>query len=1182
MATFLVPTDVSGGTIFVNEGDIFIFEAGANTNVSFESATGLPVEFSIEFNATNPNAFTVDVADEMSVDITIADAVVLGDVSIDGSNAGSTNVTIGDNVTLGEFQGSNSGTDTVVIGDDFTTTNDFKTNAGDDTITIGNNATAPNFDTGGGIDTVTTDDPNVTISNAETIDVIGEGTTTYLIPSNVSGGTIFVNEGDIFIFEAGANTNVSFESATGLPVEFSIEFNATNPNAFTVDVADEMSVDITIADAVVLGDVSIDGSNAGSTNVTIGDNVTLGEFQGSNSGTDTVVIGDDFTTTNDFKTNAGDDTITIGNNATAPNFDTGGGIDTVITDDPNVTISNAETIDVIGEGTTTYLIPSNVSGGTIFVNEGDIFIFEAGANTNVSFESATGLPVEFSIEFNATNPNAFTVDVADEMSVDITIADAVVLGDVSIDGSNAGSTNVTIGDNVTLGEFQGSNSGTDTVVIGDDFTTTNDFKTNAGDDTITIGNNATAPNFDTGGGIDTVITRDPNVTISNAETILQPDGIVDGTGADDVMGGGYSDIETDQIDGDDGLDDTIVGYFGNDTIDGGAGNDTIFGDYVDPYVAPPGAGTAEDLTFVIDEGDVNGGTVSIQVDLFSSNVDQANYVLVTDNSDEPIDTVELSKQGNGDEEEDVFSFDLTTFDDDFLITVKSDGVQDKIVLVGVETTTDNGDGTFTYTYVGSDDKVHSVTVDPNVSTILTYQAELDPSNSSDIIEGGAGDDVIDGGFGDDDLSGGIGDDTITGGAGNDTILGGDGADTLSGDDGTAGEGVGGDDEIDGGSGDDVVLASKGTDTIEGGAGFDTYDASSGGALADETIAVTVNQAGAGTVSKTNDGTVDTVTSVENFVADEVGGQTDTITLEGEIDPNDISGLSDGSVGVFTPSNGDDPIAFGGPGDPTINDLLQGTYDPGTGTVNPRGTYQISRGEEDGAEIGNISFTNFEVVNFNAVCFGLGSLVETPNGRQAVESLRQGDLVRTIDAGDVPIKWVRKAKHALEDEPDEKRPVLIRKGAIGPDRPSKDLIVSPQHRILVGKCRQLNSIFDEQCLVPAKALTKLPGIRFMRGKRNVTWVHFALEAHHIVKVNDLQTESLYLGPMVLNGLTLAERQELEGIFGPVPTNGKAMNGAPARPFMSVGSVKRRIAQFRRFKDRMDARNAENERPAREFL
>lgn len=284
----------------------------------------------------------------------------------------------------------------------------------------------------------------------------------------------------------------------------------------------------------------------------------------------------------------------------------------------------------------------------------------------------------------------------------------------------------------------------------------------------------------------------------------------------------------------------------------------------------------------------------------------------------------------------------------------------------------------------------------------------------------------------------------------------------------------GSDIIDAGESDDIIRAGSGTDTIDGGADSDTYDALNSSSLPEEEISVTVDQAGDGTVAETADATADIVTSIGSFIAGETDGQNDAISFTGNIDRNTISGLSDDAVGTFTPAKGGDPIAFGGAGEPTINQLLSGTCDPGTGVINPKGTYEITSGEEDGAQVGNISFSNFEQASFRVPCCRHGALIDTAHGPRPVQALRPGDLVRTLDAGAPPIKWARRANHPLEDEALENHPVLIQAHALGPGRPMRDLVVSPQHLILVGRCGQLDGLFQNQSLIPAKVFTALPG------------------------------------------------------------------------------------------------------------
>lgn len=193
------------------------------------------------------------------------------------------------------------------------------------------------------------------------------------------------------------------------------------------------------------------------------------------------------------------------------------------------------------------------------------------------------------------------------------------------------------------------------------------------------------------------------------------------------------------------------------------------------------------------------------------------------------------------------------------------------------------------------------------------------------------------------------------------------------------------------------------------------------------------------------------------------------------------------------------------------------------------------------------------------CYAPGTLIDTPGGPRSVETLRPGDLVLTLDHGSQVIRWTRSGDQPLGDAHDDAKPVQIKAGALGHNLPAADLVVSPQHRILVGGGEALRKFFTNQAFVPAKALTSLPGIRHMKGKARITWIHFAFERHEVVTANGCLSESLLLGPIVVNGLSAAERQAVTDIFGPAATPDAGLNGPPARECLTVGAVKRQLAK-----------------------
>lgn len=58
---------------------------------------------------------------------------------------------------------------------------------------------------------------------------------------------------------------------------------------------------------------------------------------------------------------------------------------------------------------------------------------------------------------------------------------------------------------------------------------------------------------------------------------------------------------------------------------------------------------------------------------------------------------------------------------------------------------------------------------------------------------------------------------------------------------------------------------------------------------------------------------------------------------------------------------------------------------------------------------------------------------------------------------------------------------------------------------------------------------MPGIRLAKGKRQVTYVHLMFDAHQIIFAEGIPSESFYPGPMALEMLSTAARQEMQLIF-----------------------------------------------------
>ena len=382
---------------------------------------------------------------------------------------------------------------------------------------------------------------------------------------------------------------------------------------------------------------------------------------------------------------------------------------------------------------------------------------------------------------------------------------------------------------------------------------------------------------------------------------------------------------------------------------------------------------------------------------------------------------------------------------------------------------------------------------------------LSGGNDNDLIFGGAGRDTLFGGFNDDTLYGGEGHDSLFGGGQVDLLYGGNGNDTLDGGDNT--------DSVYGGAGDDLIVDLGGSlsdDFLYGGDGNDTI---SGGDREDLISGDAGNDQLAGDAGN-----------------DTIFGGAGNDTLQGGEGSDSLSG-GDGRDTFFT---GDITAAVG-------NDVVDGgdDYDvldltawghPATNIL-----YDVNNPENgivefldaNGAVIGTMTFSNIESV---VACFTPGAQVLTDQGELAVEDLQPGDLVLTRDNGYQPIRWTgrRDLSHAeLIVEP-RFNPVHIARGALGVGLPVRDMMVSPQHRMLVTGPRAELLFGENEVLVAAKHLVGLPGIE-QRISRGVSYIHILFDQHEIVRADGAWSESFQPGDLTMEGMQSDQRGEIEALF-----------------------------------------------------
>ncbi|GBQ22675.1 hypothetical protein AA0472_0841 [Acetobacter estunensis NRIC 0472] len=136
-----------------------------------------------------------------------------------------------------------------------------------------------------------------------------------------------------------------------------------------------------------------------------------------------------------------------------------------------------------------------------------------------------------------------------------------------------------------------------------------------------------------------------------------------------------------------------------------------------------------------------------------------------------------------------------------------------------------------------------------------------------------------------------------------------------------------------------------------------------------------------------------------------------------------------------------------------------------------------------------------------LCFLTGTLIETPTGPQAVETIRSGDSVMTLVADEMVAREVVWAGHAhtvvREGLPDDEAgyPVRVLKNAISDGMPSRDLLVTPEH-----------ALFLNGKLVPVRMLVNGSSIFYDRTITSYDYFHIETAEHAILVAEGAFTES----------------------------------------------------------------------------
>ena len=277
-------------------------------------------------------------------------------------------------------------------------------------------------------------------------------------------------------------------------------------------------------------------------------------------------------------------------------------------------------------------------------------------------------------------------------------------------------------------------------------------------------------------------------------------------------------------------------------------------------------------------------------------------------------------------------------------------------------------------------------------------------------------------------------------------------------------GQGGNDSLDGGEGDDQIEGGDGQDTITAGGGNDRAEGGQGSDLFN-------------------------FTSGGNHTI--VGGEDADGT---DVDVLNLSGL-DRSHYTLTKTG------------------------PESGTIEFR--------DAEGNVTGTTTYSEIEEV---VICFTPGTTIATRRGEIPVQQIKVGDLVVTRDNGLQPVRWVGRRNLGRDNllRTPGFNPVRIKAGAFGEGVPQRDMMVSPNHRMLVASETAEVMFSEREVLVAAKHLVGLDGVETVTPDK-VSYIHMLFDNHEVVFADGTWAESFQPGAHSMAGIQSEQRSEILSLF-----------------------------------------------------
>ena len=158
---------------------------------------------------------------------------------------------------------------------------------------------------------------------------------------------------------------------------------------------------------------------------------------------------------------------------------------------------------------------------------------------------------------------------------------------------------------------------------------------------------------------------------------------------------------------------------------------------------------------------------------------------------------------------------------------------------------------------------------------------------------------------------------------------------------------------------------------------------------------------------------------------------------------------------------------------------------------------------------------------STVCYVRGTMIACPDGERAVETLSIGDQVLTSDGRVMPVRWIgRNTVSTRFADPLRVLPIRIRAGALADHLPVRDLLVSPEHAVLV-----------DDILIQAGALVNgLSIVRESNVAETFVYYHIELADHALVLAEGTPAESFVDN---IHRMAFDNWEEHEALYGDAP-------------------------------------------------